>query len=207
MLRLTLSSALLCLGLAYTGAIAGGGPLAIDHRISFDNGGVWKRSNQTALQNLLVVGEFAGGIYEGGETRLGRTFWEAIDSSLLAAAATEGLKYAFTRARPVQNNDPNSWFHGHGHYSFPSGEVASVASIVTPFVLEYRSEHPSVYVLELLPLYDAIGRMKQQAHWQTDVLAGFALGTATGYYAHRRDSPFVLGFMPRGIFVGLRRAW
>jgi PAP2 superfamily len=196
-----------CISLACACALAGGGPLGIDHRLSYDNSGIWKRSNQTALENLLIIGEFAGGIYEGGETRLGKTFWQAIDSSLLAAASTEGLKYAFTRTRPVQNNDPNSWFQGHGHYSFPSGEVAAVTSIVTPFVLEYRSDHPFVYALEMLPLYDAIGRMKQQAHWQSDVLAGFALGTASGYYAHHRDSPFVLSYMPHGVFIGLRGSW
>jgi membrane-associated phospholipid phosphatase len=49
--------------------------------------------------------------------------------------------------------------------------------------------------------------MKVQAHWQTDVLAGFALGTASGYYAHHRDSPFVLSYMPRGVFIGVRRSW
>ncbi len=171
-------------------ALAGGGPLGIDHRLSFDNSGIWKRSNQTALKDLLIVGELAGGIYEGGETRLGKTFWQSIDSSALAALSSEGLKRVFTRARPIQNNDPDSWFQGGGHYSFPSDEVASVTAIVTPFILEYRAEYPAIYALELLPLYDAIGRMKQQAHWQTDVLAGFALGTATGYYAHHRDSPF-----------------
>ncbi len=196
-----------CAALACSGALAAGGPLGIDHRISYDNSGIWKRSNQTALEDLLVIGEFAGGIYEGGETRLGKTFWRAIDSSLLAAGATEGLKYAFSRERPVQGDDPNAWFQGHGHYSFPSGEVAAVSAIVTPFILEYRSEAPQVYALELLPLYDAIGRMKQQAHWQTDVLAGFALGTATGYWAQGREQPVVLSLMPHGIFVGLRKSW
>ncbi len=82
-----------------------------------------------------------------------------------------------------------------------------VTPIITPFVLEYGSEQPVVYALELLPVYDAIGRMKQQAHWQTDVLAGFAIGTATGYYAHHRDSPFMLSLMPHEIVVGLRRSW
>ncbi len=205
--KLLARSLVTCMCVASFGAFAGGGPLGIDHRLSFDNGGIWKRSNQTALQDLLIVGEFAGGLYEGGESRLGKTFWRSIDSSLLAAVSTEGLKYAFTRSRPVQGNDPNAWFQGSGHYSFPSGEVAAVSSIVTPFVLEYGSEHPSAYALELLPLYDAIGRMKQQAHWQTDVLAGFALGTATGYYAQHRDTPFLLSFMPHGVFVGLRKSW
>ena len=31
--------------------------------------------------------------------------------------------------------------------------------------------------------YAAVARMKLQAHWQTDVLAGFAPGTATGVLA------------------------
>jgi PAP2 superfamily protein len=196
-----------CITLACAVARAGGGPLGIDHRLSFDNSGIWKRSNQTALRDLLVAGELAGGIYEGGESRLGKTFWQSIDSSALAAISSEALKHTFTRARPIQNDDPNSWFQGSGHYSFPSDEVASVTAIVTPFILEYRSEHPSIYALEVLPLYDAIGRMKQQAHWQTDVLAGFALGTVTSYYAHNRDRPFLLSFMPHRIFVGLRKNW
>ena len=46
--------------------------------------------------------------------------------------------------------------------------------------LEYGHDNPAVYALELLPLYDAIARVKVQSHWQTDVLAGFALGAVTG---------------------------
>jgi undecaprenyl-diphosphatase len=82
--------------------------------------------------------------------------------------------------------------------------VAAVSSIVTPFIFEYRDRQPGVWALEALPLYDAIARMKVQAHWQTDVLAGFAIGTAAGYYAHSRDNPLVLSVMPHAIVVGLR---
>ena len=78
---------------------------------------------------------------------------------------------------------------------------------MTPFVLEYRADTPAVYALEALPLYDVIARMKVQGHWQTDVLAGFALRTASGYYAHNRTSPFLLSYMPHGIFVGWRKSW
>ena len=186
---------------------AGGGPLGIDHRLSYDDSGIWKRSNQTALFDLMVAGELVGGLWEGGETRLGKAYWQAIDSSLFAGLSAQTMKYAFTRARPSQTDDPNSWHQGSGHYSFPSGEVAAVSAIVTPFVLEYGAEKPAVYALEALPLYDAIARMKVQAHWQTDVLAGFAVGTATGYFAHHWDSPFVLSYMPHGVYIGLRKSW
>lgn len=193
-------------GLA-TAAMAGGGPLGIDHRISYDNSGLWKRSNQQALLTLMISGEIAGGLWEGGETRLGKTFWRAIDASVISGATTTAMKLAFTRARPSQTDDPNKWFQGGSHYSFPSGEAAAVSAIVTPFVLEYGDEHPGVYALEALPLYDAVARMKVRDHWQTDVLAGFAVGTWAGYYAHSRQSPIVLSAMPHAVLIGLRRSW
>ena len=46
--------------------------------------------------------------------------------------------------------------------------------------------------------------MKTWGHWQTDVFAGWAVGTLWGLYAHDRKTPFILGFMPHGIYVGLR---
>lgn len=176
-----------------------------DHLVEYDNSGIWKRSNQQALIYTLIGGEIAGAVWLGGEDRLGKTFWQAIDSSALGAVSSEAMKHIFTRARPDQTDDPNQWFQGHGHYSFPSGEVTAVTAIVTPFVLEYGHEQPAVYALELLPAYDAIARVKVHAHWQTDVLAGFALGTTTGYLAHSRDSPVILSVLPHGFMVGLHR--
>jgi undecaprenyl-diphosphatase len=71
-------------------------------------------------------------------------------------------------------------------------------------MLEYGHDHPAVYALELLPIYDGIARMKVQAHWQSDVLAGFALGTGTAWLIHRSpNSPFILRVMPHAIYVGL----
>ena len=70
--------------------------------------------------------------------------------------------------------------------------MTAVTAIVTPFVLEYAHDYPAVYALELLPLYDAIARVKVHAHWQSDALAGFALGTGVAYFAHTRDSPIIL---------------
>jgi undecaprenyl-diphosphatase len=186
---------LLCTGLSF-----GGG---IDHLVSEDNSGIWKRSNQQALVYTLIGGEIAGALWEGGETRLGKTFWQAIDSSALGAVSAEAMKHIFTRSRPDQSPDPNLWFQGGGHYSFPSGEVTAVTAIVTPFVLEYGHDYPSVYALEVLPAYQAIARVKAHAHWQTDVLAGFALGTGTGWLAHTRDSPVILSVLPHGFTVGL----
>ena len=194
-----LSCCLLLLVSCVAPASAGG----IDHILTYDNSGIWKRTNQTALVNTLIAGEIVGAVWEGGETRLGKTFWQAIDSSAVGAVSSEALKRIFTRSRPAQSNDPNLWFQGGSHYSFPSGEVTAVTAIITPFVLEYQRDQPAVYALYLLPAYIGVARMKVQAHWQTDVLAGFALGTAAGYFAHTRDSPLILGVLPHGFLVGL----
>jgi undecaprenyl-diphosphatase len=180
-------------------ACAGG----IDHLVEYDNSGIWKRNNQQILYYGLIGGEIAGALWLGGEDRLGKTFWQAIDSSALGGVTNEALKHIFTRSRPSQSPDPNLWFQGQGHYSFPSGEVTAVTSIVTPFVLEYGQEQPLVYALELLPAYDAIARVKVHGHWQTDVLASWALGTTTGYLAHARATPFILELLPHGFAIGL----
>jgi membrane-associated phospholipid phosphatase len=147
-----------------------------------------------------------GALWEGGETRVGRTLWQSIDSTAIGGVSSEALKFAFSRKRPSATSDPNQWFAGHGNQSFPSGEVTITSAIVTPFVLEYRHEYPAVYALELIPLYDAIARVKVWGHWQSDVIAGFALGTAAGYIAHsHQGTPWVLSVMPHGIYVGLKK--
>ena len=184
--------------------LAGGGPLGIDSRVTYDNSAIWARSNQNALIDSMIGIVGVGALWEGGEDRLGKTFWQSVDSGVISGVAAIALKYAFSRERPSQTSDPNRWFTGHGQ-SFPSGEVTTTSSLVTPFVLEYGSDHPAVYALELLPLYDGIARVKTWGHWQSDVLAGFALGTATGYFLHRSGMPIILSVLPGGFEIGFRR--
>ena len=190
-----------------TAARAAGGPLGIDHELKFDQGGIWKRSYQTGLMALMVGGELAGGLVEGGESRLGKTLWQSIDATVFALGGATAGKLVFQRSRPDQVNDPNKWFQGSHNYSFPSAEVATVTAVVTPMIMQYGSDHPAVYALSLLPAYIGIARLKSQAHWQTDVLAGAGVGILSGYYAAHRDSPFVLSAMPNSVMVGLRKQW
>lgn len=189
-------------------ACAGGGPLGLDSRLTYDDSGIWARRYQDALIGALIVGELGGAVWEGGEERFGHTLWQSIDASLIGAVSSQVLKYTFSRERPSATADPNQWFAGHGAQSFPSGEVTLTSAVVTPLVLEYGRDHPQIYALELLPVYDAVARLKVRAHWQSDVIAGFALGTAAGYYAHARGgTPLVLSVMPHAIYVGLKKSW
>lgn len=179
-----------------------GSLIGLDHRLPDDNRGIWKRSNQLDLEYGVALTEIGGSLWLGGQSRLGRTFWRSLDASAFSALAVQGLKYAFSRARPYQSESPNHWFQGSCCQSFPSGEVALQASFVTPFILEYHRNDPWVWALEVLPLYDAMARMKTQGHWQTDVLSSWALGTVFGIFAHNRHMPFFLSLMPHGVMVG-----
>ena len=180
---------------------AGGGPLGIDSKLAYNNEGIWKRSNQKALMSVLIGGEILGALWEGSDTPLGKTLYQAVDASIIGGVSSAVLKQTFRRSRPSETDNPNDFFK-RGGQSFPSGEVTLAAAVVTPFILQYGHDQPAVYALELIPLYDAVARMKVNGHWQTDVLAGWLLGTAAGYYAHSRNESYTVSILPRGITVG-----
>ncbi|MGH8224870.1 MAG: phosphatase PAP2 family protein [Gammaproteobacteria bacterium] len=185
-------------------AQAGGGLLGIDHRLAYDDSGIWNRTRQKQIFALAALVTVGGALWQGSEDRLGRTFWQSSDSLLFSAVSVFALKRIVQRPRPSQENDPNLFFQGCcGNNSFPSGEVTGMAAMVTPFILEYHKNYPWVWALEALPLYDSVARMKTWGHWQTDVLAGWALGTALGWYAHSRKVPLLIVILPHGFSVGL----
>lgn len=181
---------------------AAGGPLGIDHEWRLDQSGIWARHYQTGLEIGAVAFEVGGALWYGNDTRLGHALFQSLDATLISGVAAQGLKYAFGRARPNQGNNPDAWFKGSCCLSFPSGEVTLQASFVTPLIMQYRADHPAVWALELLPLYDGLARMKSQAHWQTDVLAGWALGTGVGLWTAKFKVPFTVGVLPHGLTVG-----
>ena len=138
--------------------------------MSYDASGVWNPNVYRGLVGALTAAEIGGAVWEGSETRFGKTMWQGIDSEIIAGVSATAGKYIFTRARPTQGDNPCLWFQGGSHYSFPSAEASVAAALVTPYILEYGSEYPATYALALLPLYVGVGRIKNQAHWQTDVL-------------------------------------
>jgi undecaprenyl-diphosphatase len=185
--------------LVVSGAHAGG----FDHEVAYDNSGIWNRNVQLALEYSVIATELGGALWLGNDNELGHTFWQTLDASAISAVAAQGMKYAFGRQRPSAGKGPNQWFSGGD--SFPSGEVTLQASFVTPFIVNYARRDPWVWSLELLPLYDSIARVKSQAHWQTDVLAGWALGTTVGYLSTRWQTPLFVQILPRGFTVGFSK--
>lgn len=184
-------------------AFASGGPFGIDHRVAFDDSGIWNRSYQKDLAAGAALTVIGGAIFADNDSRIGRTFDQSLDAMVLTGVTTTVMKYAFSRERPNEDANPNDFFKGHGYQSFPSGEVAEISSVVTPFIAEYHSDHPAVYALALLPAYDAVARVKVRGHWQSDVIVGAGVGIAWGIWAHHRKTPLIMGLLPgNGLMVG-----
>jgi membrane-associated phospholipid phosphatase len=194
----------LCLCLALC-TWASGARAGIDHEWAFDQSGIWARKYQTGLEYGVIAVEIGGALWFGNDNELGHTMWQTLDSSLISGLAADVMKRAFGRARPEQRNDPNAWFKGSCCESFPSGEVTLQASFVTPIIVNYAREYPWVWGLEALPAYDAIARLKSHAHWQTDVIAGWALGTGVGYWTTRWKTPLTVRMLPGGLSVGISK--
>lgn len=190
-------------------ARAGGGPLGIDSAMPYDDGGLYDEDIQRAAYRALVIVPWIGALVEGTGTRLGRTWWRSAEASAASLVAVSGVKALAQRRRPDQAEppDPDLWRQGSGYESFPSGHVTLATAAVTPFIMEYWHDRPAVWALAAVPVWMGLARVNVRAHWQTDVLGGWALGIATAWLASKPDSPLVLQAFGDGGFVGLRYRW
>jgi undecaprenyl-diphosphatase len=197
------ASVIIPLGLPVTGE-AGCGWSAIDHKISRNESGIWNPAAYRTVLGVLSMANLGGALWEGSESDLGKTLWKGADAQIIAATSATGMKYVFTRRRPGDTDNSCEWFAGGQNDSFPSTEAALSASLVTPFIMEYAGEHPEAYGLLLVPMYVGFGRVRNQAHWQTDVLAGWLAGGLSGWFAHSRKTPLLVQILPHGVIVGLK---
>ena len=119
-----------------------------------------------------------------GETEAGNMF-ESAGLSLVSAYA---LKYIIRRPGPDSTTDPNHWFSGGS--SFPS-EHTTLAFAVGTVLAE--SGNPEFRWLRRTIGYGigfgtAYLRLKHNAHWLSDTVAGGALGMATAHFVMNRSA-------------------
>lgn len=179
-------------------------PDLIDCRGNGDRSGVWSWAPSPWFPGAVVAAAAGGALWEGGDSRLGRTLWRSVDAAAVSGAATFGLKHAFQRERPSQADTPGHWFAGPHYQSFPSGDVSAIAAVVTPPIAEYGRDVPAVWALAALPVFDMAARVRYREHWPTDTLGGAAVGVASGLLAARFKTPLLLSVMPHGVAVGLK---
>ena len=116
----------------------------------------------------------------------------------VAVAIKDQLKYAFGRTWPETwtNNNPSFFgngtygffpFHGgQGWYSFPSGHTTAICAVAAALWILWPRGRPLYALVVGLVV---IGLLGADYHWLSDIVAGGALGAATGVVAARIGRP------------------
>jgi membrane-associated phospholipid phosphatase len=109
------------------------------------------------------------------------------EAAALSVGTAYVLKFAAGRQRPDQTTDPNQWEAGGS--SFPSVHTTAAFAIGTVLAESGNDEYR--WLRRVLG-YGAAGftvyeRLKHNAHWLSDTVAGAALGTATARFAMNRS--------------------
>ena len=111
-----------------------------------------------------------------------------VEAAALSAATAYALKYIIAREGPDQTSNPNQWFKGHGD-TFPSFHSTAAFAVGTVLAESGNDEYRWLrrllgYGLGVVTSYE---RLKHNAHWLSDTVAGAAIGGATANFTmHRR---------------------
>jgi membrane-associated phospholipid phosphatase len=112
--------------------------------------------------------------------------WMMFEAALLSSVTTEALKYTIRRQGPDETTDPDKW--GAGGSSFPSLHTTAAFAIGT--VLAESGGDDYRWVRRVLGYgiggYTVYARLKHNAHWLSDTVAGSALGISTAQFVMHR---------------------
>jgi membrane-associated phospholipid phosphatase len=116
-----------------------------------------------------------------------REAWNMVEAGGLSTLTSYAFKYIAGRERPDQTSDPNKW-RASGS-SFPSVHAAAAFAIGS--VLAESGNDDYRWIRRLLGYgaiagFTAYERLKHNAHWLSDDVAGAAIGGATGHFVLER---------------------
>ncbi|MGH8290923.1 MAG: phosphatase PAP2 family protein [Steroidobacteraceae bacterium] len=114
--------------------------------------------------------------------------WNMFESSGLSLVSAYALKYIVRRPGPDTTTDPNHWFSGGS--SFPSEHTTLAFAVGT--VLAESGNPEFRWIRRTIGYGVGIGtaylRMKHNAHWLSDTVAGAALGMASAHFVMDRSA-------------------
>ena len=203
------------IGMILGSAGVAGAMSLFDSRLSADA----RRVGGDDMSVPSAIGSFVGGpgplalgaaLYGFGHVRdngfVTQTGREVMRAVLVSGAITAVAKGTVGRARPfAAPGDPDEFSPGHGFTnaafaSFPSGHTSAAFATATVLARELNVAHPGSrwWVNPLLfggATFVGFSRVYQRQHWPSDVLAGAAFGTITGYevVAHSRGDRSHIG--------------
>lgn len=135
--------------------------------------------------------------------------WNMFESAGLSLVSAYALKYVIRRPGPAQTTDPNRWSGGGS--SFPS-EHATLAFAIGTVLAE--SGNPEFrWIRRTIGYGIGVGtaylRLRHNAHWLSDTVAGAALGMASAHFVMNRseqreageDSQFSLEPVHNGVML------
>jgi hypothetical protein len=132
----------------------------------------------------LTLGTLGIGALRHDE-RTERTGWDMAEAIVLGSASSFVLKHAIGRERPDATDDRSSF--GHGGDSFPSGHTTAAFAAAQVFAdSRPQGEWQWRALAYSLAVATAYARVKDNMHWTSDVVAGAALGIATGRFVSAR---------------------
>ena len=130
----------------------------------------------------------------------------------LSAVTAEALKFAAGRETPYQSSNDNEW--GRSGSSFPSLHTTAAFAIGTVLAESGNDDYRWIrrvlgYGVGLATGYE---RLKHNAHWLSDTVAGAALGAASAHFVMNRHEDdlatggrFALVPVPGGVLLTYRR--
>ena len=136
-----------------------------------------------------------------GDANGRREAWAMVEAVGLSGVTAYALKYAIARQGPDQTSDPNQWRKSGGN-SFPSFHATAAFAVGTVLAESGNDEYRWVrrflgYGLGAATSYE---RLKHNAHWLSDTVAGAALGIASAHFAmnsrERTDQETSLRLVP-----------
>jgi len=114
--------------------------------------------------------------------------WNMLEAGGLTIVDTYALKFAAGRERPDQTSDPNKWRKSGS--SFPSLHAGAAFAIGT--ILAESGNDDYRWVRRFLGYgavagFTAFERLKHNAHWLSDDIAGAEIGVATAHFVMVRS--------------------
>jgi membrane-associated phospholipid phosphatase len=116
--------------------------------------------------------------------------WQMLEAAGFSSATSYLLKYAAGRERPDVTNDPNQWRTGGD--SFPSLHATAAFAIGT--VLAESGNDQYRWLRRFLGYgmagYTGYARLKHNAHWLSDTVAGAGIGMTTAHFVMDRHNGY-----------------